>query len=118
MSESIGTNVQDFLGALGAGVLEKKLALLLSQAAHGTVLHGRGSKTGKVTIEFTLKQVGENSQVIVSHKLSHKTPTARGNKTEEDVSETPMYVGKNGVMTETAPREEFDGQFSLVRSSN
>lgn len=116
MSDGSSTNVNDFMGALGAGVFEKKLALLLSQAAHGTVLHGRGNKTGKVTVEFTIKQVGENSQVIISHKLSHSTPTARGKKSEEDVSETPMYVGKNGIMTENAPREEFDGQFSLVKS--
>lgn len=108
------TNVQEFIGALGAGVFEAKLAALLSQSAHGTILHGRGSKVGKVTVEFTLKQVGENNQVIVSHKLSHKTPTARGNKTEEDITETPMYVGKNGKMTEEAPREEFDGQFGLT----
>lgn len=109
-----GTNVQDFIGALGAGVLEKKLSMLLSQAAHGTILHGRGSKKGKVTLELTLQQVGENSQVIVSHRLSHSTPTARGKKTEEDITETPMYVGKNGKLTEEAPKEEFDGQFGLT----
>lgn len=115
MSEGSSTNVHDFMGALGAGVFEKKLAMLLSQAAHGTVLHGRGNKTGKVTVEFTIKQVGENSQVIISHKLSHSTPTARGKKSEDDVSETPMHVGKNGVMTEDAPREEFDGQYGLTQ---
>lgn len=108
-----GTNVKDFIGALGAGVFETKLSALLSQAAHGTILHGRGNKKGKVTVEFTLQQVGENSQVIVSHRLSHSTPTARGKKTEEDITETPMHVGKNGKMTEDAPKEEFNGQFGL-----
>lgn len=111
------TNVHEFVGALGAGILEKKLAILLSQVAEGTVLHGRGAKKGKLTLELTLQQVGENSQVIVSHKLSHSTPTARGKKSEEDISETPMYVGKGGKMTETAPREEFNGQFALVKTN-
>lgn len=117
MSNGSGTNVQYFIKALGAGVLEAKLSALLSQAAHGAVLHGRNGKKAKVTVEFTLQQVGENSQVIVSHKLSHVTPTARGKKAEEDISETPMFVGKNGQMSETPPKEEFDGQFSLVKSS-
>lgn len=118
MSEenSTHTNVHDFLGSLAAGVLEKKLAILLSEVAQGTVINGRGSKTGKLTIELTFKQVGENSQVIITHKLSHKTPTARGNKSEDDVSETPMFVGKGGKLTETAPREDFTGQFGLVRN--
>lgn len=117
MSSETSTNVHEFVGALGAGVFEKKLAVLLSQAAEGTVLHGRGNKKGKVTLEFTLQQVGENSQVIVSHRLSHSTPTARGKKSEEDISETPMYVGKGGKMTETAPREESTGQFALVKTN-
>lgn len=113
MSEGSSTNVQDFIGALGAGSFESKLAATLSKCAHGTVLHGRGNKAGKVTIELTLKQVGENSQVIVSHKLSHKTPTPNGSQSEDNVTETPMYVGKNGKLSETAPQEEFDGQYSL-----
>lgn len=115
-TESNHTNVHDFMGSLAAGILEKKLSVLLSEVAQGTILHGRGSKTGKLTMELTFKQVGENSQVIITHKLSHKTPTARGSKSEDDVSETPMFVGKGGKLSETAPKEEFTGQFGLVKN--
>lgn len=109
------TDVNDFIEELGAGVFKEKLAHILSEAALGTVHFGQGNKKGKVTIELTLQQIGENEQVIVSHKLSNSIPTKRGKKSEEDITETPFYVGKGGVLTINPPKEDNNGQFGLNR---
>ena len=108
------TNVDDFIGELGAGVIKDKVAHVLSEAALATVLHGGGNKKGKVGLEFTFTQVGENDQVIVSTKITQSIPTKRGKMTMEDSTDTPMFVGKGGVLTVDAPREENSGQFGLV----
>ena len=112
MSDS-KTNVDDFVGELNAGMFKEKLGLLLSQAALGTIINGTGNKKGKVTVEFSFIQIGENEQVVVSTKLSHSTPTKRGKKTEEDCTDTPMFVGKGGVLTIDQPKESYSGQFGL-----
>ncbi len=104
------TNVQDFMGALGAGTVEKKLGMLLSSCAEGVVLHGNGKKTGEVNLKLKLQQVGENNQVTVVSVISHTTPTPTGKKSEDDSTMSVMHVAKRGKMTEEAPREELDGQ--------
>ncbi len=109
------TNVDDFIGELGAGVVKEKLAHILSEAALGTILYGRGRK-GKVTLEISFAQIGANDQVIVSHKISHSTPTNRGKKSEEDTTETPFFVGKGGALSITAPEEDEGGQQNAVLS--
>jgi len=111
------TNVENFLGELEAGVFKEKFAHLLSDVALGTVING-GKKKGKVTVELTLSQVGENNQVIVQSKLSHITPTKRGQKAEVTVNETPFFVAKGGVMQIEPPKEEFNGQFNLSAVKN
>ncbi|MCB0257028.1 MAG: hypothetical protein KDI55_25190 [Anaerolineae bacterium] len=113
---TIPTNVQDFMGELGAGVFENKLAHTLSEVAAGTVTHGDRATKGKVVIEITMTPVGDHDQLVLSHKLSMTVPTRRGKRSEEDTTETPMFVGKGGMMTATPPREEASGQFTLAES--
>lgn len=81
------TNVADFIGECNAGILQEKLALALSDAAMAQLNHGVGSKKAKVSLEFTFQQMGDNDQVIVSHKLTTSNPTKRGKKYEEDMAE-------------------------------
>lgn len=107
------TNVADFIGECNAGVLAEKLAFALSDAALAQVTHGVSSKKAKITLEFTFQQMGDNEQVIVSHKLATSNPTKRGKKSEEDVTETAFHVGKGGKLTINAPEEEESGQFNL-----
>jgi hypothetical protein len=107
------TNVADFIGECNGGAFIEKLALSLSEAAMSQVNHGIGSKKAKVTLEFTFQQMGDNSQVIVSHKLSTSNPTRRGKKAEEDVTDTAFFVGKGGALTIGPPIEDEHGQFSL-----
>jgi hypothetical protein len=111
----IETNVNDFIGELGGGVVVEKIAHLISETALATVLHGAGKKKGKLGIEFTFTQVGENEQVIVSAKISQAVPTKRGKTTMEDSTDTPMFVGKGGETTANPPREEQSGQFTLSK---
>lgn len=108
------TDVAEFIGECNAGVMIEKLGLALSDAALAQINHGAGSKKAKVTLEFTLQQMGDNDQVIVSHKLATSTPTKRGKKSEEDVTDTAFFVGKGGKMTINAPEEDDSGQFTLT----
>lgn len=110
---STSTNVDDFISELNGGVFKEKLAAILSKAAQGTVTYGNGKRKAKVNIELTVSQLGENEQVVVSHKLMHKTPTKRGFVSEEDTTETSMFVGRGGAMTISQPKEGMTGQFRL-----
>lgn len=111
------TNVNDFIGELNAGILINQLGDTLSEAALATVLHGKGNKKGKVNIELSFTQIGENDQVVVSAKLSKSVPTKRGKKSEENITDTPMFVGKGGVLTIDAPKVDDSGQFQLNHES-
>ena len=107
------TDTTEFLRELGAGAFEPKLAHTLSEAALATIINGQGKKKAKVNLEFTIAQVGDNDQVIVSHKIAASMPTKRGKKSEEDTTETPFFVGKGGCMTINQPKEDNSGQFAL-----
>lgn len=107
------TNVADFIGECNAGLLIEKLGYALSDAALSQLSHGIGSKKAKVSLEFTFQQMGDNSQVIVSHKMTTSNPTKRGKKLEEDITDTAFHVGRGGVLTIDAPREDEVGQYDL-----
>ncbi len=107
----VSTNVDDFLGELSAGILKEKLGHILSKAAEGCTVHGKKASVGMV---FSMSPIGEDGQVIMSVKLSNTVPTKRGKSTEEDTTDTPMFVGKGGEITIDQPREEESGQFALA----
>lgn len=107
------TNVDDFIDELNAGILKQKLGAILSDVAFGVITYGEKNRKGKIILEMNFQKVGDNDQVIISHKLSHSTPTKRGKKSEEDVTETPMFVGKGGVLSISPPKENDAGQFNL-----
>lgn len=115
MSNERRTNIVDFFGECNAGILAEKIAVALSDAAMAQINHGRGNMKAKLTIEFGFQQMGDNEQVIVSHKLASSLPTKRGKKTEEDITETAFFVGKGGQLTINQPTEEESGQFGLNR---
>ncbi len=108
------TNVDDFLGELNGGVFKDKVAHLLSEVALGTINNGDGRKKGKVTIELSFNRIGDTEQLIVEHTLSQSTPTRNGKKSEVNMTETPMFVGKGGVLSVNPPKEEQGGQFHLA----
>lgn len=107
----VHTKVDDFLSELSAGTLKEKLGLILSKAAEGATVHG---KKASVSIAFSIQPIGEGEQVIISAKLSNSVPTKRGKSTEDDTTDTPMFVGKGGEITIDQPREDDNGQFALA----
>lgn len=107
------TNFSDFMSEQNAGITLEKIEHILSEAALATILHGVGSKKGKVTLDFSFQRVGDGDQVIVSTKINANIPTKRGKKSEEDTTDTPMFVGKGGEVTIDQPKENNDGQFAL-----
>lgn len=112
MSEERKTVVPEFLGELDAGIFENKISAALNAAALG-VLNNGGK--GKVTIEFDLSRMSNSmkeKRVMIAHKLKFTTPTPRGKSSEEDTTETPMYVGKGGKL---AIMQEDQGQLFTIK---
>lgn len=93
--------IQDFDG----GVFAEKVSRGLAATALGTVNYGERGKKGKVTIELTLERIGESSQVQIDHKVVTTIPQPRGKVSEEDTTQTAMYVGKAGVLS-IAPADQ------------
>ncbi|VDY36193.1 Uncharacterised protein [Morganella morganii] len=75
--------------------LKTNFLLPLNEVAFGTNKNGG---TGEVHVIFKFTQSDED-RVKISHKLKMITPTKRGKKSEEDTTETPMWVGKGGKLT-------------------
>ncbi|HFD6681251.1 hypothetical protein GKR59_04665 [Providencia alcalifaciens] len=99
MSEDKKTNVPEFLGELDGGVFENKVSAVLNDVALG-VLNNGGK--GKVIIEMDISRLNnsiEEKRVMISHKLKFAAPTPRGKRSEEDTTETPMYVNKGGKLS-------------------
>ncbi|MCV4731818.1 M48 family metalloprotease, partial [Escherichia coli] len=72
---------------------------VLSEVASGVM----NTKTkGKVSLNLEIEPFDEN-RVKIKHKLSYVRPTNRGKISEEDTTETPMYVNRG--MIEAAKNE-------------
>lgn len=95
MSEDRKTDVPEFLSELDAGVFQNKISAALNLVGSGVNNNGG---TGEIHIVFKLTQFDEN-RVKISHKLKFITPTRRGKQSEEDTTETPMFVGRGGKLT-------------------
>ena len=99
MSNDRMTVVPDFLGELDAGVFMNKIAAALNTTALGVLNNGT---KGKVVLTFDIERMGnsvEEKRVKIKHKLNYVTPTPRGKASEEDTTETPMWVNKGGKLT-------------------
>ena len=68
---------------------------MLCEVASGVM----NTKTkGKVSLNLEIEPFDEN-RVKIKHKLSYVRPTNRGKISEEDTTETPMYVNRGGRLT-------------------
>jgi len=90
------TDVQAFIAELDGGVFIEKLARALSEVAGGAM---DNQAVGRVKLDFSIKRLGSSHQVNVSHKLEYTVPQMRGKVTEDDTTNTPMYVSTGGKMT-------------------
>lgn len=110
-------DIQKILGELEGGTLIAKLQHMISEVALGQITHGSGNRKGKICLELTFAKVGENDQVMIQSKVDYKALTKRGAKGETASNETPMFVGKHGILSIEQPKEAFNGQFSLVQQN-
>lgn len=92
----MSTNVEKFIADLDGGLFEEQLSAIISNVAAGVVDHDRA---GEINIKLKVKKIGSGSQVGVAHTLKYQQPTRRGKMSEEQTTETPMHVGKNGALS-------------------
>lgn len=90
------TSIDDFIGDLDGGVFAEKLSAAISEVA-AAVVDNTGK--GRVQVTFDFKRFGNGHQVAINHKLVSERPTMHGKVREENQTETPMHVGKRGVVT-------------------
>lgn len=99
MSNERATVVPDFIGELDGGVFENKISMALSEVAFGVLNNGQ---KGKVVITLDIDRMSnsvEEKRVMIKHKLAFVRPTPLGKSSEEDTTETPMYVNRGGKLT-------------------
>lgn len=101
--ERQGTQFTEVLPVLDAGIFADKIGRALSEVALGVVTTG---KKGKVTITLDLAQVANGHQVSVRHGIKYTKPTDNGNSSEENTTETPLYVGFGGRLTFEQPDQQ------------
>jgi hypothetical protein len=102
MNEKI-TSFVDVLTELDAGTFEQKISRAMAECAFGVVETG---KTGKIVITLDLKRIATSNQVTVKHALKFVRPTENGKVTEENATETPLYVGARGRLTVTPDTQQ------------
>lgn len=97
------TSFTDVLTELDAGVFEEKLSRALADCAAGVVDTG---KAGKIVITLDMKRIAASHQVTVKHGVKFVRPTINGKVTEENATETPLYVGARGKLTVTPDTQQ------------
>ena len=93
----------DLFGELDAGVFLQKVSRGLADCALGAVTTG---KPGKVVLTFDLKQIGTSNQVHIKHSIKMAKPTPNGKVTEENATETPVYVHTVGKLSVFPDKQE------------
>jgi hypothetical protein len=101
--ESKPTSFADVLVELDAGTFENKISRAMADCASGVVDTG---KAGKIVITLDLKRIAASHQVTVKHSVKFVRPTINGKVTEENATETPLYVGPRGRLTVTPDTQE------------
>jgi len=108
------TDVPLFMQSLDFGKFAEKLSLVLSEVAAHTGEYGMGKKVGKVNLSITMARMGsEGNQLLLSHKIEKQVPTARGKATEEDTTETAMFIHAGGELSDSPPLEDLNGQANI-----
>lgn len=116
-NEEVGYSfAEETLPDLDGGVFDQKLSQAVRDAALRVANHENGNVKGKVTVELQISRIGESRQVTMAHKLASTVPTKRGKKSEEDLTQTPLHVGRGGRLTIT-PDTQTD-MFNATESSD
>lgn len=90
------TDAKQFIADLGGGTFANQLGAAISAVAQGAVNY---TKKGKVQITLEIAKIGDSSQVAINHTLSFVEPTAKGKRSEDTTSQTPMHLNAGGDVT-------------------
>lgn len=90
------TDAAEFVGELGGGVMATQLGIMISDVCDGVIRH---NKAGQITITLNVTKNGDSNQVNISHTLKFKEPTAKGSRSEDTTSSTPMHVNADTSVT-------------------
>lgn len=108
----MSTNVTEFIEDLDVGNFKNKLSAALSEVAIG-VMRSEGESKGKVSVEIEITMLSAE-KVNVKSKLKFIKPTSRGVQSEEDTTETPMYIGRTGELSIMQKKSLFDTDKSTI----
>lgn len=108
----MSTNVTEFIEDLDVGNFSGKLSAALTEVAIG-VMRSEGESKGKVTVEIEISMLNAE-KVNVKSKLKFIKPTSRGVQSEEDTTETPMYISRTGELSVMQKKSLFDTDKSVI----
>lgn len=110
----MSTNVSEFIEDLDVGDFKKKLGAALSEVAIGVM---RNNKKGRVTVDLEM-DVLNVEQIKVKSKIKYVRPTSRGVQIEDETTETPMYIGRNGELSIIQKKSMFDSDSVVIDAVN
>lgn len=90
------TDATQFIADLGAGTLANQLGAAISAVSQGAVAN---NKKGKITLTLEIARIGDSTQVEIAHTLAFVEPTAKGKRSEDTTSKTPMHLNASGDVT-------------------
>ncbi|MEI8647433.1 hypothetical protein P4S73_04800 [Paraglaciecola sp. Hal342] len=91
-----------FVSECDTGAFAKKVEACLREVAAGI---SKTDKPGKLVLQFDIKpkkasnQNGASVKVNVTSKLTYTKPTFNGKVNEENTTETPMHINKDGSIS-------------------
>lgn len=104
------TDIEQMVHEMDGGAFFARVGRALSEAAAGSVNH---RDKAKVTVTFAIKPIGDSRQVEIEHTVAYVEPTAKGKRSEEHTTNTPMYVTSKGKLTlfpEQPTKDMFRGE--------
>lgn len=102
------TDPVQFIADLDGAKFAAKIGAAIREAANAAL---ETNKRSAVTMSLSFDRIGNSRQVMIEHKLTFTTPTLRGKVSEDDTTETPMYVqtdGSVGLFPDTVPTNQND----------
>ena len=107
-------NLLNFMQEVDSGAFAIRAAAYLKEVAQAVARHDKG---GEIVIKFSIKpskktnQTGAGARCDVVTKLNYVRPTNNGKIAEENNTETPMWINKDGSVTLLAASHDdmFDG---------
>lgn len=117
MSESSVTDINEFFGALDAGLMPERLGVALTEIALNTCLVQElsgGKAKGKLTIKLDVACLSPDEGILdIAHEVVTEVPNKEGNNRYTKKGRTKLYCKSNGQIVECQPPENRNGQSTI-----